>query len=147
MELPSKPASTSSGRDPLNLTVRSQDAQTVADRVFQDFGLSIDEVNVAAETLAGVSGGVEFQRILDAAARKSGASWETVPRDRRDYSLNRAMLYHGSPADLERMALRTGGGLFLTGTPELGRKILEAAPDSGFGTEPMNVRMGMVIAQ
>jgi hypothetical protein len=37
--------------------------------------------------------------------------------------------------------------LVRTGSPELGRKILQTAPGPGFGAEQMNTGMGLVIAQ
>ena len=147
MERPGDAAPPGRASDDLALAVRSQDARVVADQVFQDFELSEGELGLAAEALGGVGGGAEFQEILDRAAKKPGGSWDSVPQDRRETCLKSAMGFHTAPADMERMALRTGAALFLTGTPDLGRKILETAPESGFGTEPVSATMVLTIGQ
>jgi hypothetical protein len=147
MERPGDAASTGRVSEDLALEVRSQDARWVAERVFQDFELSDGELGLAGEALAGVGGGAEFQRILMAAAKKPGGRWDSISQDRRQTCLSSAMTFHCSPADMERMALRTAAALFLTGSPDLGRKIIEAAPDSAFGTEKLGTSMVLTIGQ
>jgi hypothetical protein len=147
MDGPGEASSPGRVSEDLAIAVRSQDARVVAERVFQDFELNDDELDLAVEALAGVGGGAEFQRILFGAAKKPGEPWDSISQDRREVCLKSAMGFHCSPADMERMALRTGAALFLTGSPDLGRKILETAPDSAFGTEPLGRTFVLMVGQ
>ncbi|MCI4360245.1 MAG: cation:proton antiporter, partial [Thermoplasmata archaeon] len=124
-----------------------EDATVVARRVFQDFELREEDLTESARILAMFSGGLNLERLLDAARKKPGQPWATVPLDRRQACISSAMTFHCSAADMERMALRTGAGLLLLGNETLARKILETAPDSSFGVEDMGVRGWGTIVQ
>ncbi len=131
-----------------SVRIREEDAKVVAGRVFNDFGLTDDELGKAADVLAILSGGNELEEILRRARTKPGEPWEQVSLDRRETCLSSAMAFHCAPVDMERMALRTGAGLFLLGEdPALGSKILGAAPDSSFGVEPVGLGVWARVGQ
>lgn len=124
---------------------RAQEVDLVGRQVFQDFGLSAEEQESVDVVLSDVSGGAELKRILDRAREQSGDSWPKLSQDRRVRNILGAMAFHGSAADLERMALRTGGALLLAGQLGVGSKILGRAPSSKYGTRGVG-SAGVLIA-
>jgi hypothetical protein len=138
--------SATEGPSPDAFRVRVEDAGIVAKRVFQDFDLSDEELGHAAETIAMISGGPEFERVLSNAMKKPGQPWATVSLERREDCVHQTFLFHCSPADMEQMALRTGAVALLLGE-DLGRKILSAAPESGYGVEPVGTAGWLTVAQ
>jgi hypothetical protein len=132
---------------PASSSDQFQDALVVARGIFQEFGLTEVELQKAATSLAVIGGGLEYAALLTRAKKKPEAPWDTVDAERREFCLTSAMNFHCSAADRERMALRTGAGLLLTGEAELGRKILQAAPDASFGVEAGGVATWVRIGQ
>jgi hypothetical protein len=127
--------------------VQDADALAVAGQVFDDFSLNGPELQRVAEVLWMMSGGPEYQRIVDRARKKSSAPWDSLTTYQRTEKIKSAMAFHCSSADMERMALRTGAGLLLLGETDLGRKIVENAPASQFGVKPQGIGIWLRIGQ
>lgn len=114
-----------------------QFAGLVAENLFKDYRLSLEEMATASEVLWPASGGAEYAKILHYAKKavrserfaSSDWLWGTRVHD--------AMYYHLSNAEWERMALRTGASLMVNGQTELGRRIVEMTAEGNWRPPPV----------
>ena len=113
-------------------------ASMVASNLLKDYGLTLDELDLASEVLWPDCGGAEYAKILHYATKGAlRSNHDHLPRRIGEGGIHNAMYYHLSNADWERMSLRVGASLMVNGQTELGKRIVEMTAEGNWKPPPV----------